>query len=551
MKGRILLGIMLTLLLIGMHALAFNISKAESSEPPATPWGDWKHYHNYAEIVDTLLYLNTTYPDIVDVFRIGESWQGRTIYCVRLTSESQTQPKPKVLFVGYHHSEEPISAELPLYFVVQAAIDYGTPDPVTRMIDLCEIYVVVALNPDGFHLFEMNDFQHKNARPTDEDEDGLLDEDPPEDEDGNGFIEYLVNMTTRMRIRWEGVDNDSDEEFGEDWVGGVNLNQNYGFAWNAPPSPLSGSTDPRSPYYKGPAPFSEPETQALRDLALQHDFKYAISFHSGAEIIFYPWGYTREPPPDAEIFIEIGKDLSTIIGYPYGQISTSMHTTVSGIFDDWMYGNRSVIAFTCEIFSGPSNEIFSESGPTPDTMWWGGSRYAYNPRPYQIENVILRWLPVFTYVTDRAILTISQFNTSLTIDVPSTPQGIPFSSECTIEATLKDENDNPLQNFDIDFYVCGTDCMDWIGTAKTDSNGVASLTYTFSRAGTYNITAMFSGTTSYVKSSSENVDIIIIDYTPYLVGGGLIAVAIIGVVGYIVFRRRKKAITMPKTAKEA
>ena len=31
-----------------------------------------------------------------------------------------------------------------------------------------------------------------------------------------------------------------------------------------------------------------------------------------------------------------------------------------------------------------------------------------------------------------------------------------------------------------------------------------------------------------------------VDYTPYLVGGGLIAVAIIGVVGYIVFRRRKK-----------
>ena len=107
--------------------------------------------------MDTLLYLNTTYPDIVDVFRIGESWQGRTIYCVRLTSESQTQPKPKVLFVGYHHSAEPISAELPLYFVVQAATDYGTNKAVTRMIDLCEIYVVVALNPDGFHLFESAD----------------------------------------------------------------------------------------------------------------------------------------------------------------------------------------------------------------------------------------------------------------------------------------------------------------------------------------------------------------------------------------------------------
>ena len=143
-------------------------------------------------------------------------------------------------------------------------------------------------------------------------------------------------------------------------------------------------------------------------------------------------------------------------------------------------------------------------------------------------------------------------NTSLTITVPYNP---PWK-ECTIKATLKDENDNPLQNFDIDFlYGCNThthpDHWHLLGTAKTDSNGVASLTCTFPVTETYNVTARFGGTSNYAPSSSEYIDIIIIDYTPYLVGGGLIAVAIIGVVGYIVFRRRKKAITMPKTAKEA
>ena len=137
-------------------------------------------------------------------------------------------------------------------------------------------------------------------------------------------------------------------------------------------------------------------------------------------------------------------------------------------------------------------------------------------------------------------------NTSLTIAVPSAPQG----KECTIEATLKDENDNPLQNTDIDFYVCGTSK---IGTAKTDSNGVASLKFTPPTTGTYKVNAMFSGTTNYAQSSSEDVYIILIDidYTPYIVGGGIIALAIIGVAGYIVFRRRKKAMPTPKTVKEA
>jgi hypothetical protein len=132
--------------------------------------------------------------------------------------------------------------------------------------------------------------------------------------------------------------------------------------------------------------------------------------------------------------------------------------------------------------------------------------------------------------------------TSLTIAVPSPPQGIPFSSECTIEATLKDENDNPLQNMEIDFYVCGTGCKDWIGTAKTDSDGVASLKFTFPRAETYDVKAMFSGTTNYAQSSSEDVPVTIIDYTLYFVGGGLLTAAIAGIAGYIVFRRRKKTI---------
>ncbi|MCW3980593.1 MAG: hypothetical protein NWF11_03875, partial [Candidatus Bathyarchaeota archaeon] len=34
---------------------------------------DFDKYHNYTEIMDTLLNLNDTYPTIVDVFSIGKS----------------------------------------------------------------------------------------------------------------------------------------------------------------------------------------------------------------------------------------------------------------------------------------------------------------------------------------------------------------------------------------------------------------------------------------------------------------------------------------------
>ena len=160
------------------------------------------------------------------------------------------------------------------------------------------------------------------------------------------------------------------------------------------------------------------------------------------------------------------------------------------------------------------------------------------------SNKLILILVVGTLLTSSASMPLANAQptpTSLTIAVPSPPLGEPFWCACTIEANLKDENGNPLPNMDIGFYVCGTEK---IGTAKTDSNGLASLTSTL-RAGampesTWKISAYFSGTTSYAPSSSEYVDIFIADHTPYLVGGGLVALAIIVVVGYIVVRRRKK-----------
>ena len=365
-----------------------------------SPWGNWTHYHNYTEINNTLRFLNTTYSNIVDVFSIGKSWQNQDIYCIRLTNESNTHPKPKLFFVGYHHARELISAELPLYFAVEAATKIGTNETITHMVNYSEIYIVPALNIDAFDAVKQNEWQRKNVHPFDEDSDSLLDEDPPEDQDGDGYIEDLFywDGTNYYFIRWEGIDNDSDGSYNEDWVGGVDLNRNYGYQWNATCD--SGSPYPWAEDYRGPTPFSEPETQAIRDLALTHDFKYAISFHSGTEVIGYPWGYTTDQTPDDAIFREIAANLSQLVGAPYGQNSGLY--TASGMWDDWMYANRSTFALTCEIYTNNSAWQY-EPGPDPDTWWEKGVFQFFNPNPHDIETVIQRWLPVFTYVTDRAI----------------------------------------------------------------------------------------------------------------------------------------------------
>jgi len=434
------------------------------------PWTDWNHFHNYTEIVSTLHFLNTTYPNIVDVFSIGKSWENRDIYCIRLTNESNTHPKPKLFFVGYHHAREPISAELPLYFAVEAATNFGTNQTITRMLNYSESYIIPALNIDGFDAVKQNEWQRKNTQPYNEDGDGLLDEDPPDDEDGDGYIEdlYFWNGTYYEFIRWEGIDNDSDGLLNEDWVGGVDLNRNYGYQWNA--TVQSGSPYLWAEDYRGPAPFSEPETQAIRDLALQHDFKHAISFHSGTEVIGYPWGYTTDPTPDDAIFREIAANLSALIGAPCGQNSGLY--TASGMWDDWMYANRTTFALTCEIYTNNSAWQY-EPGPEPDTYWEKGVFQFFNPDPNNIETVIQRWLPVFTYITNRAITEAYDIATT---DITPMKNVVGQGYTLNINVTVTNQGDF-TENFNVTVFANITSIASKIVTLSSGDSTTLTLTW--------------------------------------------------------------------------
>lgn len=367
----------------------------------AYEWTDWAHFHNYTGIVKTLTYLNSSFPTLVDVFSIGKSWLNNDIYCIRLTNENITRQKVKLFYVGYHHAREPISAELPLYFAVDAATNFTTNTTLARLLNYSEIYIVPALNVDAYPAVEANEWQRKNMHSFDEDNDTLVDEDPPDDEDGDGYIEDLFYWDghTYEFIRWEGADDDSDGLFNEDWAGGVDLNRNYGYQWNA--TCQSGSPYPQDEDFRGLAPFSEPETQAIMNLALTHNFKYAVSFHSGAEVILYPWGYTTVPTPHNSLFRQVAANLSILIGSPYGQSGSGLYTS-SGTWDDWMYGNRSIFAFTCEIYTNNSAWQY-EPGPEPNTLWEKGVTQYFSPSANRIEATVKKWYPTFTYLANRAI----------------------------------------------------------------------------------------------------------------------------------------------------
>ena len=176
--------------------------------------------------------------------------------------------------------------------------------------------------------------------------------------------------------------------------------RNYDYGWNLPED-------------KGGSLFSEPETQAIRDFVLEHDFVYAVSFHSGVDLILYPWSHTEAPPPDNAKFVEISQGLSRVTGGTLYLQCSELYIAY-GTWDDWMYGVAGVFALTCEIYGDTtvgapqtaySRYPYSEMIDDPRTGYLSNSRsqIIYNPHTGMIEDVIRRWLPVFFYITNTAI----------------------------------------------------------------------------------------------------------------------------------------------------
>ncbi|MCK5559913.1 MAG: hypothetical protein KAJ51_04945, partial [Thermoplasmata archaeon] len=113
-------------------------------------------YHNYSTLVSGLQQLNTTYPDLLEVFTTQDLFGlpdcvgGYKIWLARITNEKLGYNKPEVLFIGGHHGNEDISIETPYYLIEFLLENYDSNPYIRYLIDHREIYVMPVLNPWGW-----------------------------------------------------------------------------------------------------------------------------------------------------------------------------------------------------------------------------------------------------------------------------------------------------------------------------------------------------------------------------------------------------------------
>jgi hypothetical protein len=94
---------------------------------------------------------------------------------------------------------------------------------------------------------------------------------------------------------------------------GTDLNRNWGYHWNDGGS----STNPCSDSYMGKSAFSEVENQNVRDFLSKHKdtIKYYVNLHSYSQLVLLPWGFTEDPMPVYDRYLEVANKVKYTFFY--------------------------------------------------------------------------------------------------------------------------------------------------------------------------------------------------------------------------------------------
>ncbi len=279
-------------------------------------------YHDYAEMVAEIQQVAASHPDLVSVFSLGQSYEGRELWAAKISDNvGVDEDEPEVLFLGLHHAREHLTVEMTLYVLNLLAGKYGVDTQITDLVNAREIYIIFNVNPDGG--------------------------------------EY--DIATGSYRSWR---KNRQPNQGSSYVG-TDLNRNYGYKWGC----CGGSSgSPFSETYRGSAPFSTPEMARVRDfvdsrvIGGTQQIKTSISFHTYNELVLWPYGYTYTDVPsdmtqdDHDVFAAMGQYMASTNGYTPKQ-SSDLYIT-DGDYLDWAYGVHRIFAYTFEMYPTTSSPGF-------------------------------------------------------------------------------------------------------------------------------------------------------------------------------------------------
>jgi hypothetical protein len=276
---------------------------------PALQAQDTYPYHDDDALSSAVRELESRHENLVQVMDVASTPGGGVVRAVRLGAGEGAENRPALLVVAGAYGPHLVGTEVALHVAQSLASSYGGDSTITRLLDRTTIYLVLAANPDAAAAFFERPQRERtrNASPYDDDRDSEVDEDGPEDLDGNGLITMMRVLdpagdwlsdpenpelmrkadpvkgeSGAYRVYVEGIDNDGDEAWNEDPPGGIDVNRNL----------------PRGYEFfsegAGLYPVEAPEARAIAQFYLEHPNIAAVYVLGPQDNLLEAWKHERE-----------------------------------------------------------------------------------------------------------------------------------------------------------------------------------------------------------------------------------------------------------------
>ncbi|MCP5068924.1 MAG: hypothetical protein GY946_20370 [bacterium] len=282
--------------------IAAEKQRIARSTPARAPWFD--EYKTLDEIESYLTELASADADLVTHSVIGTSIEGRDI--VSLEVRKPGPDKPSMLIIGTQHAREWISPMTAVCLADALIRDADLPAHAS-LLDRVDILLVPVVNPDGYvYSWDERRMWRKNRR------------------DGHG----------------------------------VDLNRNWDSNWGEEPG---SSADMDDSNYRGTAPWSEPESAAVRDLVDDNPrLRAMIDLHSYGQQILTPPGVFDESVPDEDEIMDLAtwmqRDMEATHSVRYDVLRAIDLYPAAGTAPDWAYEERDIFGYTIELRPEPRTD---------------------------------------------------------------------------------------------------------------------------------------------------------------------------------------------------